>query len=397
MIFPIRTDRRMKHTPWVNYVLIAVNVVVFVMTMKQIAAMSHPQFQFIPAEQLVEQFPVLRYFLYSHTSNMHHGYQFFTYQFLHAGWEHLIFNMLFLFVFGNSLEDRLGPIGYLGFYLAGGVIAGLGHVMTSDASVIGASGSVSAVTGAYLALFPLSNVTMVYWFYFIGSFEVPSMYLILFSFALDVFNSFAGAGGVAYLAHISGNVFGFAVGMGLLWTRLLPREPFDFLALADRWNRRRQFRSATRRGAAPWRSQVEKVIAASDQPNPRDEETAQLRSSIAGHLAAGRQEYAMDDFEKLATVDPQAVLARQAQLDLANYAMQHERRELAAHAYEGFMRLYKTDEYRSQVEMILGLIYARYLNRPERAAELLKAALEKLDDESQKQMAREILSQLESA
>ena len=97
---------------------------------------------------------------------------------------------------------------------------------------------------------------------------------------------------------------------------------------------------------------------------------------------------ALDDFEKLGVVAPQAVLGRQAQLDLANYAMSSQRYELAAHAYEGFLRVFETDEYRTQVQMILGLIYARYLHRPRQAAELLRSALEKLDQPDQIQLAR---------
>lgn len=376
MFLPLYTDRRMKHTPWVNYTLIAVNVAVYLWMTSNFET-NYP-----------------RTFPYQLTPWHLEWYQFFTYQFLHSGWKHLLGNIYFLYAFGNALEDRLGPVGYLGFYLAGGVIAGLGHSLIDPDTVVGASGAISAVTGAYLALFPVSQVTI--GFFWIPLFAIPSMYLILFSFGLDLFNSLVGSGGVAYLAHVSGNVYGFAVGMALLWVRLLPREPFDFLALLDRWNRRRQFRAATRQGAAPWRSQAKRQVASEEEEDhPHRAQVMELRSSIAGHLSAGRQPFAMDDFEKLATIDPQAVLARQSQLDLANYAMQHERHELAAHAYEGFLRVYSTDEYRSQVELILGLIYARYVRRPERAAELLRAAMDKIDDESQKKMAGEILSQLD--
>ncbi len=211
MLFPIRTDRRLHHTPWVNIALIASNVVVFVLTWRGAGRAWVEPFTLNPATPMLVQFV--------------------SYQFLHANWAHLLGNMLFLYVFGNSVEDRLGKVGYLAFYLGGGVVAGLGHALLESNPVLGASGSVAAVTGAYLALFPLSNVTMLYWLILIGIFEISSIYLILFQIGYNVFMHLSGAPGVAYLAHLSGYAYGFVVGMGLLKSRLLPREPYDLLAL----------------------------------------------------------------------------------------------------------------------------------------------------------------------
>jgi len=213
MFFPIRTDRRLHHTPWVNIALIAANVVVFVMT-KQ-------------GQDLVAMAP---YTLHPNTPTL---VQYISYQFLHANWAHLMGNMLFLYVFGNSVEDRLGKVGYLGFYLAGGVMAGLGHALIEANPVLGASGSVAAVTGAYLALFPLSNVTVFYWFFLIGTFEISSIMLILFQVGYNVLFQLMGDGGVAYLAHLSGYAYGFMVGMSLLRVCLLPREAFDLAGTAE--------------------------------------------------------------------------------------------------------------------------------------------------------------------
>jgi len=77
----------------------------------------------------------------------YHIWQFITYQFMHGDWMHLVGNMLFLWVFGNAVEDRFGHVGYAAFYLIGGIAAGVGHVLDTNAPVIGASGSVAAVTG----------------------------------------------------------------------------------------------------------------------------------------------------------------------------------------------------------------------------------------------------------
>src|SRR5690606_12485309 len=135
----------------------------------------------------------------------------------------------FLWVFGNAVEDRLGRVGYLCFYLAGGVIAGLGHALMEPSPVLGASGAVAAVTGAYLVLFPLTNVTIVYFFFIIGAFEVSSMVLIFFRVVTDLVFHFLGIGDVAYMAHLAGYGFGFVIALGLLLGRMLPREPYDLL------------------------------------------------------------------------------------------------------------------------------------------------------------------------
>ncbi len=108
--FPFRTDRRLQHVPWVNIALIVLNTLIFLYTSHgRNAAALMETYRLDPAS------PGL--------------YQFITYQFLHAGAMHLAGNMLFLWVFGNSVEDRLGKVGYLAFYLAGGVMAGLGYVL----------------------------------------------------------------------------------------------------------------------------------------------------------------------------------------------------------------------------------------------------------------------------
>src|SRR5207302_1936394 len=139
----------------------------------------------------------------------------------------------------NNIDDRLGHVGYLAFYLAGAIVGGIGFVAadTSGLPVIGASGAVMAVMGAYLALYPRSNITILSLLFFVGTFEVPSMHLILVFFILDLIGNLAGTVGVAHVAHIAGLLFGFGVGMGLLAVQLLPRDPFDFLALVQRWNR----------------------------------------------------------------------------------------------------------------------------------------------------------------
>ncbi len=389
MFFPIRSDRRLKHTPIVNYALVAANVFVHL----AVHSGQNP---------LTVRAAIDGYMLQPAGPQLH---QFITYQFLHANFMHLASNMIFLYVFGNSLEDRLGKIGYLAFYLGGGVVAGLAHALTSINPVLGASGSVAAVTGAYLALFPLSNITIFYWFFiYMDTFQVSSFLLIGFQIVQNLVFHFAGAAGVAYIAHLGGYGYGFVIGMALLKMRLLPREPYDLLTMLEHRRRRAQFRAMTREGYRPWEGPAPTPTPAHGSPGKRkkggkaasepDPRIFELRSQIA--QAAGRHDmpHAATLYAELLEADPNQVLAQQTQLDVANQMMSQGHHELAAQAYEMFLKAYHAYPQREQVQLILGLIYARYLKRPDRAAELLAAALTRLHDPEQKALAQRTLDEI---
>jgi membrane associated rhomboid family serine protease len=377
MFFPIRSDRRLQHTPWVNYTLIAVNVFVFMLTMRAGGAETAQVARFI----LDPENPTL--------------VQFFTYQFLHHDWMHILGNMVFLYVFGNSVEDRLGKVGYLSFYLAGGVIAALGYCLMETTPILGASGSIAAVTGAYLALFPLSDITIVYFFIFIGTFEISSVWLILFQVGENLVLDLTSRDNVAYLAHLAGYCFGFGVGMSLLWSRLLPREPYDLLSMLDLYRRRRQFASLTRSGYSPWQAAPPpSTAAAAAPPDPRQTRIMDLRSRIHDALTAHDPSAATRLYDQLLKIDPDQALNQQTQLDLANQFMAEGQHASAARAYELFLRTYGTYSEREQVQLILGLIYARYLHQKPRASELLTLALPRLSDPAQRTLAQQTLAEL---
>ncbi len=149
--------------------------------------------------------------------------------FLHAGVMHFLGNMLFLWIFGDNVEDRLGHWNYALFYLAGGVAAGLAHVVSNPESTIptiGASGAISAVMGAYLLLYPRAKiVSIVIVFFFIRTVTVPAVIYLLFWFGLQVLFGTAAAaapdqGGVAWWAHAGGFAFGAGTVLLLgLWVR----------------------------------------------------------------------------------------------------------------------------------------------------------------------------------
>ena len=132
--------------------------------------------------------------------------------FMHGSWLHLLGNMLFLWIFGNNIEDRLGRVKFILFYLLCGIGASLTHVLFNPGSlvpVIGASGAVSGVMGAYLALFPTARVrTLVFVFILVTTMDIPASVFLVIWFLFQFL--YAGGGsGIAWLAHVGGFVLGF--------------------------------------------------------------------------------------------------------------------------------------------------------------------------------------------
>ena len=147
--------------------------------------------------------------------------------FLHGSLLHIGGNMLFLWVFGNNIEDRMGKFGFIAFYLVGGLVAAMAHILVQPNSVlpvVGASGAIAAVMGAYLVLFPNAPVRTLIILYFIPLFrQIPAKWLLGFWFVLQFFT--APGSGVAWMAHVGGFVFGLAVGLFLRSRARPPIQP----------------------------------------------------------------------------------------------------------------------------------------------------------------------------
>jgi len=193
----------------VNIILIAANVFVFFWELSLGPRLEPALFDvaFIPARFWISPL---------HPLNV---IGIFVSMFLHGGWLHLGGNMLYLWIFGDNIEDRLGHFRYLIFYLLCGIVATLAHAFFNPASrmpSIGASGAIAGVLGAYLLLFPRAQVTtLIPIFFFITIREIPAFIILGLWFVLQLFVGVASlgvaegnAGGVAYFAHIGGFVFG---------------------------------------------------------------------------------------------------------------------------------------------------------------------------------------------
>jgi membrane associated rhomboid family serine protease len=143
-----------------------------------------------------------------------------TSMFMHGGWLHIIGNMIYLWAFGPAIEDAMGSFKFLFFYLAGGLVAMFAQVLGDPSSavpVLGASGAIAAVMGAFIVTFPRDRIRTLLWFLIIIRVTyIPAIFLIGFWFLIQVLNAGSVAqvrtGGVAYLAHVAGFLFGAATG-----------------------------------------------------------------------------------------------------------------------------------------------------------------------------------------
>jgi membrane associated rhomboid family serine protease len=198
MFIPIGDDNPTERTPYVNYALLGANILSFFLL-----CLGEPD------DPGLIRWTMIPKHLEWYTP--------FTSMFLHAGWLHLIGNMLFLWIFGDNVEDRLGHIGYTVFYFVCGLGASAAHILSDPSSEIptlGASGAISGVMGAYIVFFPHAHVrTLVVWFV-ITIIRTPAFFWIGFWILEQVLlNALTpgGTGGVAYLAHIGGFAAGTAI------------------------------------------------------------------------------------------------------------------------------------------------------------------------------------------
>jgi membrane associated rhomboid family serine protease len=251
MLLPFHDDNPTRRTPWATCAIIAVNVAAFLWTL-QLSAPQQQQlfFQsgFVPARltHLEEPKPIPvageRNLVLAPMPPQQVLLSLLTCMFLHGGWLHLLGNMWFLWVFGNNVEDRLGTVPYLAFYLVGGILASLCHWLlvrgnpAATMPVVGASGAVAAVLGAYAITWPWARVhTLVFLLIFVTVIDLPALLVLGVWFAGQLLSVVTAdpdtTVNVAFWAHIGG----FLAGMLLmpLLTGLLGSDHDDHQDYAD--------------------------------------------------------------------------------------------------------------------------------------------------------------------
>ncbi|AXI77357.1 rhomboid family intramembrane serine protease [Peterkaempfera bronchialis] len=259
MVIPVHDVNPVRRTPWVTYALIVLNVVVFLRTpgvvstplgrgslgeLCRLEAFTD-RWGAVPRELIHDRLPAL-----VPTGGTAVGPQgpgcilgppgydkspplsVLTAMFVHGSWLHLLGNMLFLWIFGNNIEDRLGRVRYLLFYLLCGYAAGYGFALLDPSSgtpLIGASGAIAGVLGAYLVLYPRARVWSLVPFLFFIPLRLPAWAVLGLWFVLQAFYSagygVGNAGGVAYVAHVIGFALGALIAVPLRPGTRQPPEP----------------------------------------------------------------------------------------------------------------------------------------------------------------------------
>jgi len=214
-MFPLRDTQPSYSKPIVTVVLIVINILVFLF---EFSLDPYSQNLFIATWGLVPD----RF----HFANI------LTSMFLHGGWMHVLGNMWFLWIFGDNIEDILGHGKYLLFYLACGIAAALTQVAFSPGSrvpMVGASGAIAGVMGAYMVKFPHSRINTLIFYIFITTIEVPAWVMLIYWFFIQLVSgvgsigySQVSQGGTAFLAHVGG----FVGGIGLIYV-MRPKERYS--------------------------------------------------------------------------------------------------------------------------------------------------------------------------
>ena len=207
-MIPLNDSIRSHRTPWVTYALLALNIGIYILT----SLLGLVDYDAIIHTYGLIPFRAVRSFDMEAISDL------VTSMFLHGSLLHLVGNMFYLWIFGDNVEDALGHIGYLAFYVVGGLIAGAAHILvnpTSTLPTIGASGAIAAVLGAYLVLYPASQVrTLIPLGFYMRIALLPASIVLGLWFVFQLFQGLytmganADVGGVAIWAHIGGFIVG---------------------------------------------------------------------------------------------------------------------------------------------------------------------------------------------
>jgi len=350
MLVPYGVDNPMRRLPLMNWALIAANVALF--GLQVYGEVDITVYGTVPAH--------LRW------------YQPLTSAFLHSGIVHLAMNMIFLWTFGNNVNDKLGHWRYLGLYLVFAYASDLGHALMATGLIarvpcIGASGAVFGVVGAYLAFYPINDVKMWYFlFIFMGTFRCSAFWIIGFYVAWDVYHAVNGtAGAVAVFAHLTGFAAGLAAGMLFLRRNWVERDDYDLLArLTGRHKWAKRFS----------RSEALASVAPADEDTERRALADRMRRHLASQVEARQLEAACETYRGFVRTYPGEALDSHTHIELANWLLKARRLPEAAAALHHFAVTHPRHEQAADALYSAGVLYVRHLAQPQRGRALLSQA-----------------------
>jgi membrane associated rhomboid family serine protease len=379
LLFPLTTDRPRRKKPRVIHGLLLVNLLVFLWTeyTKDSGSAAY--------SEIIDQYAVWTL-----------GFrpqELITSAFLHADLKHIFFNMLVLAALGPNVEDKMGHFGFSLLYLVGAAASAGAHLLVSDAPAIGASGAVATVTGAYLVLFPRTQI-ICFFLFTLSRIAVPAWWFIGLSIAIDLIaNGLGGNTGIAHAAHLGGYGFGIFTTLLLLKVRVLEREPYDLFTYIKQRKRRAEFAAAAR----VHDQTVERQVGAHKQETPEQRALNEGRIGIGQLVSAGRLDEAADKYrvfvDEFGYDKPGTSLSRDLQLKLAEHLVRGDDRATAVLAYRAFCRAYPTDRETPTSQLMAGLMLIKNLGKPDQAKPMLESALPKLHGE-ERGLAEELLKEV---
>ena len=386
IVMPIGDEAELERTPFVNITLIGINAVVFffVNAMSNDAEIARVfnQYGLIPARL--------------------EWYQFITCMFLHGDFMHIVGNMIFLFIFGDNVEERLGHLGYVFFYLVSGIGASAFYVFLTGNSMIpcvGASGAIFGVVAAFAILSPHVRVRMLWWWWIRGgTFLISAKFLVAFWVVEQLVYYYVTAGfggGIAYAAHLGGALFGALVAIGVrIWGKPPPAEvgwgaeAFDRDVAGSAWMppppdiaplRRREPAPAASGVLAASPTFEDHPRRRSGSPTHADRSSMSDSDAVLDAIDANEVEAAIAIYSRHATRSNEALDAP-AQAAIA--AAFFERAEFvdALNAYRSYLRTHPVGPDSASAKFRAGVILSRRMKqRPEGKKLLLQAVMEHHD------------------
>ena len=393
MILPLGDESYTRRVPVVNISILAANIIVFA----AVNVFSSPNTTW----EVFKGYGVV-------PGNLK-WYQFFTCMFLNGGWMHIIGNMWFLWVFGDAVENRIGHVKYLIFYLAAGVGASAFYLLLTPRNMIpcvGASGAIFGVVGAYAVLFPRNDIKMFYWIGWIwaGTFHIKAMWIIGFWFLEQIGMYFLmkdfGGGGVAHAAHLGGGIVGVAVAIVVRGWLPEPEEP-------EGWDTgpRYAYGEAPTAFEIPGRSAAP-AFAPLGTPVPTPT-TSGVVDFIDGELEPldevsqafvdGDVDEALQQYRERTGEYGAEPLSSATQMQVANAYFERAEFDEALEAYQLYLGSYATESDAPFAKFRAAVVLSRRLDRAEEAGKLLVEVAMEHPDSEVTALAREEIGRIRAA
>ena len=384
MLIPIGTNVLHRRQPFVTYLIIGLNLLIFALywaVERSGGGGSQNELMRSIADMKIQG---------GVSSANFHYWSLLTYQFVHDDWLHIIFNMIFLLPFGKTVEDRMGHLFFALFYLGCGAISAYIYILSySNALVIGASGSVCAVVAAFIVIAPKTKVHVLFIFFIIGVYAVPSILLITFFVLVDTFNLLTNLLSVnpsrtAWVVHLVGYASGFIFTFLALSFGLIKSSEFDLQMMIRQYRRRKIMKKCI----------VASPVFNENNDSVQNQESA-IRLEISEEAHRGSIEKASSMYFKAIEEQPSLKIDRRTHHLIGSTLLQHNKTKAGVEVFERYLVEHKEAKDCPEIALLLAAKYARNLDNSKRASELLSTYADKFSD-NHKALAKTIESELKA-